>query len=403
MANTKIGMTPGQMFLAFSMLVTGSINTLTTKVADDRTVKGRDEYPPHKFTHPLVQSVFMFTGEASCLLAYLILKRLGKIPAAPLETDPVTGEVAPKKRTWTPLILLPPACCDMFGTSLMYAGLTFTYASSFQMLRGAVIIFTAAFSIIFLKRKLFVIHYAGCLVVLLGLILVGLSNVLYKDAGDSNASNPLVGDLMIVAAQVIAAAQMVIEEKVVGKHDVHPLLAVGFEGMWGFSMLSCLLFVFYHVPNPYPDVPGNRFEDAIDAFYQLGNDHILLLAMMGNLISIAFFNFCGISVTKVLSATTRMVLDSVRTGVIWIFALAVGWEKFNFLMFAGFIVLLWGTALYNSLLVPKSNPWFRRVCLGGTPLYDTAAVPVDDFADAKGASQPFLLEDEQNGQKNVNR
>jgi hypothetical protein len=335
----------------------------------------------------------------------------------------------------------------MFGTSLMYAGLTFTYASSFQMLRGAVIIFTAAFSIIFLKRKLFVIHYAGCLVVLLGLILVGLSNVLYKDAGDSNASNPLVGDLMIVAAQVIAAAQMVIEEKVVGKHDVHPLLAVGFEGMWGFSMLSCLLFVFYHVPNPYPDVPGNRFEDAIDAFYQLGNDHILLLAMMGNLISIAFFNFCGISVTKVLSATTRMVLDSVRTGVIWIFALAVGWEKFNFLMFAGclsdfprlffffsfffkiffvvffspqtppnltlytpisthlypVIVLLWGTALYNSLLVPKSNPWFRRVCLGGTPLYDTAAVPVDDFADAKGASQPFLLEDEQNGQKNVNR
>jgi drug/metabolite transporter (DMT)-like permease len=389
----------------------------------------------------------MFTGEASCLLAYLILKRLGKIPAAPLETDPVTGEVAPKKRTWTPLILLPPACCDMFGTSLMYAGLTFTYASSFQMLRGAVIIFTAAFSIIFLKRKLFVIHYAGCLVVLLGLILVGLSNVLYKDAGDSNASNPLVGDLMIVAAQVIAAAQMVIEEKVVGKHDVHPLLAVGFEGMWGFSMLSCLLFVFYHVPNPYPDVPGNRFEDAIDAFHQLGNDHILLLAMMGNLISIAFFNFCGISVTKVLSATTRMVLDSVRTGVIWIFALAVGWEKFNFLMFGGclsdfspsyfffffflniffvvsispqtppnltlctpisthlypVIVLLWGTALYNSLLVPKSNPWFRRVCLGGTPLYDTAAVPVDDFADAKGASQPFLLEDEQNGQKNVNR
>lgn len=381
--NTKIGMTPGQMFLAFSMLVTGSVNTLTTKVADDRVTMGKPEFGPHKFTHPLVQSLFMFTGEASCLLAYLVMKRLGKIPAS----DPG------KERTWNPLILLPPACCDMFGTSLMYAGLTFTYASSFQMLRGAVIIFTAGFSIVFLKRKLFVVHYAGCLVVLLGLVLVGVSNVIYKDSGDSNASNPLLGDLMIVGAQVIAAAQMVIEEKVVGKHNVHPLLAVGFEGMWGFSMLSVLLFVFYHVPNPYPGVPGNRFEDAIDAFHQLGNDHILLIAMLGNLVSIAFFNFCGISVTKVLSATTRMVLDSVRTGVVWIFALAVGWEKFNFLMFAGFLVLLWGTALYNSLLVPKSNPWFRRVCLGNTPLYDAAEVGQDDFDGRRGGAAQSLLSD----------
>ena len=39
-------------------------------------------------------------------------------------------------------IFLPPAMCDMTATSLQYIGLTFTYASSFQMLRGAVIIFT---------------------------------------------------------------------------------------------------------------------------------------------------------------------------------------------------------------------------------------------------------------------
>lgn len=46
------------------------------------------------------------------------------------------------------------------------------------------------------------------------------------------------------------------------------------------------------------------------------------------MISIAFFNFAGVSVTKELSATTRMVLDSVRTLVIWSASLMLHWQKF---------------------------------------------------------------------------
>jgi len=40
----------------------------------------------------------------------------------------------------------------------------------------------------------------------------------------------LAGDLLIIMAQVIVAVQMVLEEKFVSKHDVHPLKAVGTEG-----------------------------------------------------------------------------------------------------------------------------------------------------------------------------
>jgi hypothetical protein len=39
-------------------------------------------------------------------------------------------------RSFNPFVLLPPAMCDMVATSVMYIGLTLTYASSFQMLRG---------------------------------------------------------------------------------------------------------------------------------------------------------------------------------------------------------------------------------------------------------------------------
>lgn len=51
----------------------------------------------------------------------------------------------------------------------------------------------------------------------------------------------------------------------------------------------------------------------------------------GTIVSIAFFNFAGISVTKELSATTRMVLDSVRTLVIWLVSLALSWQDFHLL------------------------------------------------------------------------
>jgi hypothetical protein len=73
-------------------------------------------------------------------------------------------------------------------------------------------------------------------------------------------------------------------------------------------------------------------------------------------------HWCGVrvsfcSVTKEMSATTRMVLDSVRTLTIWIYGMAVGWESFKFLQVIGFVLLLLGTFIYNDLLVA---PLLRR-------------------------------------------
>lgn len=48
------------------------------------------------------------------------------------------------------------------------------------------------------------------------------------------------GDLLIVLAQVIVSVQMVLEEKFVYKHDVHPLRAVGTEGKMLFTNKSYL-------------------------------------------------------------------------------------------------------------------------------------------------------------------
>ena len=71
----------------------------------------------------------------------------------------------------------------------------------------------------------------------------------------------------------------------------------------------------------------------------------------GTVTSIAFFNFAGISVTKELSATTRMVLDSVRTLVIWAVSMLIGWQDFYYLQLIGFCILLAGMMLYNDIII----------------------------------------------------
>merc|ERR1712117_883807 len=94
-------------------------------------------------------------------------------------------------------------------------------------------------------------------------------------------------------------------------------------------------------------------EDVIDGLYQMSNDHTIIYATLGNMISIACFNFFGISVTKNMAATTRMVLDSMRTIVIWAYSIGVGWQSFVPLQLVGFFSLLVGMAWYNKILLPE--------------------------------------------------
>jgi len=169
----------------------------------------------------------------------------------------------------------------------------------------------------------------------------------------NDTTSIFLGDILIFSSQVIVATQMVLEEKFVTKYNVPALQAVGWEGTFGFTTLSLLLvpFSFIYVGESFGHGPRYVLEDAYDAVYQLAHNPLLLLAYFGTVTSIAFFNFAGISVTKELSATTRMVLDSVRTLVIWAVSMLIGWQDFYYLQLIGFCILLAGMMLYNDIII----------------------------------------------------
>ncbi len=296
----------------------------------------------------------MFLGEMTCIFAFYMWFCYKRARRQDMK------EFGPQK--FIPLVWAIPAMCDLLGTSTMYVGLTWTYAASFQMLRGSVIIFTGLLSVAFLGTRLKLHHWVGMMFVMVGLVLVGVGDAVYtQKTGGSHYA--LAGDLLIVVAQVIAAVQMTVEEKLIKKYKVPPLQAVGWEGIFGFSVLALALVPMYFIPWHLPHSTEvwqetTRFEDAVDAFYMLGNNWKLLFAAIGTVISIAFFNFAGLTVTSTMNATTRMVLDSVRTIFIWVFSLAIGWQEFQPLQPVGYFVLFVGTCVYYDIII---MPAFRYI------------------------------------------
>lgn len=372
-----------QLLLAFMMVFTGSINTLSTKWADTMESENSAGEMTH-FNHPFFQADGMFIGELTCMVAFYILRCVRRSQsrrqfaelAAPAETH----------QRFPPLIFYVPAFCDMLATSTMYLGLTLTFASSFQMLRGAVIVFTGLLSVAFLGQKMRYYNWLGIALVIVGLVVVGVSDFFTDDLDDYTLNGIITGDLLIVAAQVVTATQMVVEQRYLTKYNVPSLLAVGWEGLFGFLTLSILLVPFSYIPaGIFSGNPRGTLEDPWDAFVQLSNNGLLVVAVLGNIISIAFFNFAGVSVTKELSATTRMVLDSVRTLVIWLFSLAVGWQPFQYLQPIGFVVLVLGMFIYNDLLL---LPFMRQRGWINDDIEPQPLVEEQDSAALRGEASP---------------
>src|SRR5271167_3960945 len=71
------------------------------------------------------------------------------------------------------------------------------------------------------------------------------------------------------------------------------------------------------------------------------------------------FNFFGLSVTRTVSATSRSTIDTCRTLFIWIVSLALNWETFKWLQVVGFVLLVYGTFLFNDIVRPPFG-----MCMG---------------------------------------
>ena len=292
----------------------------------------------------------MFIGEVVCLMVFYCVYYYHKV--AKKNTAQWFGS-----QKFSPLIFFLPACCDALATSLIYTGLNLTYASSYQMLHPIIIMFTSLLSVAFLGSILQTYHWLGMFIVIVGSVVVSMGDVIGV-SGSNDVHSVLTGDLLIVIGQLINAIQMIVEERYVKGYNIPSLQAVGWEGVFGLFLIIILLIPMYFVPWHVPSGPDfwqdqTRFEDTIDAFYQIFYIPTLSFDFFAIIISIALFNLCGLSVTREVNVTTRVILDNVRIVFVLLIGLAFQWQKFNFYQPIGCALVIIGTFIYcNVVLAP---------------------------------------------------
>ena len=363
----KKGLTDVQIYLfMLLLLITGSINTIANKLQQNTISLGIAYKGHQKFI-----TFCMFNGEFLCLLFYWLKdgrkKNKNSEQIESSENNP-TINLKPKAKFW---YFLFPAVFDILGSSISSISLSFLPSSIYQMFRGAIIIFTCTASILFLKNKYYRQHFLGICIVVIGLIIVGV-NASLSGSSDEFDSKIVLGIFLVVLSQVFSCMLFVSEEKILKNYDVPPLKAVGMEGMWGVACYIILLFIFYFIrcESWYDILKDNvciedgkggdiRFENAIFAFKQIWDSSDIKIFLSMYILSIAFFNFSGLTISKYSSATSRTIVDTLRTVIVWTFFLLMPFvpedtkETFSWLQLLGFLILILGGLIYNEILVIK--------------------------------------------------
>lgn len=309
-----------------------------------------------RFEKPWFQVLAMFLGMSMCIVLDLPKRRqtVTDPEARPLisngHASPAVAEESPPS-VW---IISLPTLLDLFATGCGTTGLLYTTVSVYQMLRGAMLVWTALLSVLFLGRRLNRQHLLGIALCISGIALVGVANIASEGAGAAR-QNVVMGIGIILVGQILQAGQVVMEEFLLKNMRISSIRIVAWEGLFGVA--HCLLWVFPLIML-LPGRDHGRMEDVLDAFYMIAHSWKIAAVVGADMILMLGYNVCGMEVTEHLSAVHRVVIETLRTLCVWLADLVIyylisngrlgeKWTIYSFLQLAGFALLIAGTICYN--------------------------------------------------------
>ena len=365
------------------LVLAGTVDTISKKTLNIAHSLGK------KFKHPFFVAFLMFLGETVALLFYYLgtpsqkpkSKENEKEESVAIsQLDNNVNEKPELPVSW----LILPTFLDFMATTLNTIGLTMMAGSSYQMMRGASILFVAILGKFYLKNKLYSFHYFAIFLVMFGLMLIGSANQIIPTktpagcAKSETETSSLMGYIFVFFSTFFVASQLTIEEELTKNYNVHPLKAVGWEGVFGslfYAIILCCLQFVKCTPPPKGHVTWTTLmctqndkgewllEDSIFAIRQNLNNTVLLVNSIIFCLSVAAINFTGVTVTKIASAGARSITEPIRTITIWAFFMLpfvnhCHREHFNIVQFIGFLFLIAGNLIYNQII---TLPFYKKV------------------------------------------
>ncbi len=260
---------------------------------------------------------------------------------------------------------IPSIIFDFFGSSLAFFGLALLPGSICQMLRGALLIFTYILSVIFIKNTHNMNHYLGMFLTIIGLIIVGLAEGLKKT---SNLGTTIGGIILTVIGQFFTALQFVYEENLTKKYQCKITKVIGFQGIFGIFLMIIVLPILDSINcgKGKTDFIRNvctkdengvwSLENFVFALKQLKNSKKLIWLSLLYAIGDLGYNLTGITIGKEATSTARAIAENMKILLIWIFFLfpfnPINYrEKFNWIQFIGYLMLLFGNLIYHEIIV----------------------------------------------------
>jgi hypothetical protein len=110
---------------------------------------------------------------------------------------------------------------------------------------------------------------------------------------------------------VFGALNYIIEEKFLAEYDdLHPLIVVGWEGVWGSIIMAVMLVVLQLIPCSSTTLcSGGVIEDSIGALQEVGGSPPQIVYTILLLPLVCLYNTSGTSVTAYGSAAARCTIE----------------------------------------------------------------------------------------------
>lgn len=297
---------------------------------------------PVYYEQPYWQTFIMFIAEALCLFIYYVDTKVTKRGILEF-TSALENPASPTPWWWFAL----PSLADLVGTSLVNFAFAMTYASTVQMLRNSLVLFTAAISIVTLRKPLRVYEWTGIVVMTLGMLLSGIDAILNPEkATNSDPSKSYLGIVLVLIGTVLNAITIISEEWMLKVRYCPPFRAVGYCGVTGL--------IWNLIALPIVQLAG--IQDVKANFYMIRNSTTLLVSQFVYIVTSLVFNGSGMIVTKIGSGLLKGTLYACRAPLMWLIEIALGWQNFSYISLGGLVLTFFGFFVYANLVPrPKSQ------------------------------------------------
>lgn len=305
-----------------------------------------------KFDKPWFATLVMAFGMSLANAAYKILLAFTKIKMSTYRNIPLSVYISATL----------PALFDIINSVLSSICILLIGSTFSTIIKFLDLVFATFIRRFWLKETILPYSWISTIIIVVGIILVSVSATINELSSMKFNGTFFIAASVQIIAQSLFAAQVIREEQILHKNDVHPMWLSGVEGVTEFLMI---LFMLYPILNFMPEKFGEGLtEDLCSACMMVYHSKKLIILFSVYVFIACFYNISVMGVEYMTSGIHFLVTENVVRCLSWFIDLLIkyamngsifgltdntygtSWNSWSYMRFAGVIIILSGSFIY---------------------------------------------------------